>query len=56
MQKEQVSLQTSDAKLLLNDIVELQSKVILLQDKLIKVMEQDNAPVTGQMDGGSFGS
>ena len=56
MQKEQVSMNTSEAQLLVNDIVELQNKVIELQDKVISAMEQNNAPITGQMDGGTFGS
>ena len=49
-------MNTSEAQLLVNDIVELQNKVIALQDKVISLMEQDNAPTTGQMDGGTFGS
>ena len=56
MQKPQVSMNTSDAKQLLNDIVELQNKVIQLEDKLISTLEQNRTPTTEELDGGSFTS
>tara|TARA_R110002074_G_scaffold125215_6_gene262247 strand:- start:7751 stop:7999 length:249 start_codon:yes stop_codon:yes gene_type:complete len=56
MHKDQVSIDITQASLIVNDIVELQDKVISLQNKVITLLEQDVAPTTGEMDGGVFNS
>jgi hypothetical protein len=54
--RHQITMSTSDAQALLNDIISLQQQLISAQQTTINTLERANAPVSGSMevDSGKF--